>query len=630
MIYIHESLIHSHGNLKSSNCLVDCRWTIKICDFGLQELTNNALNQPDNYEKHCECELLVHQNDEDIFVMLFPTYFTALLWTAPELLRNIEQHGKGTQKGDVYSFAILLYEILGRQGPWGPIELSPSEIIQKVMKNENTSKLPFRPSIEHLRNSVNRSNNELSLKNVIDHCVPCMLLCWSENPEDRCDFKSIRTRLRSMKKGLKNNILDNMLDMMERYTTNLEAIVAERTEQLIQEKKKTEDLLYEMIPKSVADDLRKGNKVEPESFEAVTIFFSDIVGFTEMSAQSTPLQIVDLLNDLYTLFDSIIEAYDVYKVETIGDSYMVASGLPVRNGDLHASEIASMALHLISAVKRFKIRHIPEESLLLRVGIHTGHVCAGIVGTKMPRYCLFGDTVNTASRMESTSVPLKIHCTETFRKVLDKLGGYTTIERGIIHIKGKGEMKTHWLVGESEVRKHRRNKSDAFFFRSLLPDLINKSNLSSMRSSACESQISSFQSSELDLKKVEKRIHRNVILSSTNRPRSHYIDNDSHSEASLDLSWMTTSLSNEATCQVVTKANIEYIERVDLSLPQMSGTRWSNKSKMLFNKLVNCQSDFKIRGSLKMFKRPVSLTNSSTGQRTSIVRSESVPFLQII
>ncbi|XP_023219685.1 atrial natriuretic peptide receptor 1-like, partial [Centruroides sculpturatus] len=156
--------------------------------------------------------------------------------------------------------------------------------------------------------------------------------------------------------------------------------------------------------RTVANQLILGEGVAAEAYDNVTIYFSDIVGFTALSAQSTPMQVVDFLNDLYTCFDSIIENYDVYKVETIGDAYMVVSGLPTKNGNKHVREIARMSLALLNTVKTFPIKHIPEEKLKLRIGIHTGPCAAGIVGLKMPRYCLFGDTVNTASRMESTGL----------------------------------------------------------------------------------------------------------------------------------------------------------------------------------------------------------------------------------
>ena len=141
--------------------------------------------------------------------------------------------------------------------------------------------------------------------------------------------------------------------------------------------------------------------MEPENFESVTVFFSDVVQFTNLAAKCTPLQVVSLLNDLYSLFDGYIETHDVYKVETIGDGYLCVSGLPHRNGVEHAREIASLSLVLIESIKSFRIPHLPAERVNIRIGAHTGGCTAGVVGLTMPRYCLFGDTVNTASRMES-------------------------------------------------------------------------------------------------------------------------------------------------------------------------------------------------------------------------------------
>lgn len=207
------------------------------------------------------------------------------------------------------------------------------------------------------------------------------------------------------------------------------------------------------IYRSVAAQLIMGQSVVAETYDQVTIYFSDIVGFTAISAESTPMEVVDLLNDLYTCFDSIVENYDVYKVETIGDAYMVVSGLPVRNGYLHAREISRLALALLKATYTFKMRHRPNEQLRLRIGLHSGPCVAGVVGLKMPRYCLFGDTVNTASRMESNGEPLKIHISETTKKHLDKFGSFLTTERGFTNMKGKGSMMTYWLNGEKQIPK---------------------------------------------------------------------------------------------------------------------------------------------------------------------------------
>uniref|UniRef100_A0A8C1UX29 guanylate cyclase n=1 Tax=Cyprinus carpio TaxID=7962 RepID=A0A8C1UX29_CYPCA len=335
MNYLHNSYIGSHGNLKSSNCVVDSRFVLKITDYGLA-----------SFRSSCE--------NEDSHAL-----YAKKLWTAPELLIYDRHPPQGTQKGDVYSFGIILQEIALRNGPFyvEGMDLSPKEIIQKV---RNGQKPYFRPTTDNSR-----------------HCEELTILmegCWAEDSAERPDFSHIKIFIAKFNKEGSTSILNNLLSRMEQYANNLENLVEERTQAYLEEKRKAENLLYQILPHSVAEQLKRGETVQADAFDSVTIYFSDIVGFTSMSAESTPLQVVTLLNDLYTCFDAIIDNFDVYKVETIGDAYMVVSGLPVRNGKLHAREIASMSLALLEQVKTFKIRHRPNDQLRLRIGIHTGIV----------------------------------------------------------------------------------------------------------------------------------------------------------------------------------------------------------------------------------------------------------------
>ncbi|XP_044847772.1 atrial natriuretic peptide receptor 1 [Mauremys mutica] len=409
MLFLHNGVIVSHGNLKSSNCVVDSRFVLKITDYGLESFRL----APDSDDSHA--------------------LFAKKLWTAPELLRMEVPLARGTQKGDVYSFGIILQEIALRNGVFyvEGLDLSPKEIIERVQSGERPY---FRPS-------VNVACHIEELGQLMQHC-------WAEDVLERPDFNQIKILLRKFNRENSSNILDNLLSRMEHYANNLEELVEERTQAYLEEKRKAEVLLYQILPHSVAEQLKRGETVQAEAFDNVTIYFSDIVGFTALSAESTPMQVVTLLNDLYTCFDAIIDNFDVYKVETIGDAYMVVSGLPVRNGKLHAREVARMSLALLDAVRTFKIRHRPDQQLKLRIGIHSGPVCAGVVGLKMPRYCLFGDTVNTASRMESNGEALKIHLSSATKSVLEEVGCFELELRGDVEMKGKGKMQTYWLLGE--------------------------------------------------------------------------------------------------------------------------------------------------------------------------------------
>uniref|UniRef100_A0A8C2A3S3 guanylate cyclase n=1 Tax=Cyprinus carpio TaxID=7962 RepID=A0A8C2A3S3_CYPCA len=387
MAFLHNSVIVSHGNLKSSNCVVDNRFVLKITDYGLSSIRTES----DTEDAH--------------------SYYARKLWMAPELLRMECFPPGGTQKSDIYSFGIILQEVALRRGVFylEGDSLSPKEIVDRVALGE----WPY------LRPSVNPQAHSEELGQLMQRC-------WAEEPSDRLEFNHISVLLRKQNRSVPFCVV------LAQYANNLEELVEERTQAYLEEKRKAEALLYQILPHSVAEQLKRGETVQAEAFDSVTIYFSDIVGFTALSAESTPLQVVTLLNDLYTCFDAIIDNFDVYKVETIGDAYMVVSGLPVRNGKLHGREIARMSLALLEAVKTFKIRHRPDEQLKLRIGIHSGPVCAGVVGLKMPRFSL------------------KIHVSSATRDVLQEFNCFQLELRGDVEMKGKGKMRTYWLLGETK------------------------------------------------------------------------------------------------------------------------------------------------------------------------------------
>ncbi|XP_019827288.2 guanylate cyclase soluble subunit beta-2-like [Bos indicus] len=211
---------------------------------------------------------------------------------------------------------------------------------------------------------------------------------------------------------------------------------------LAAEKRKTETLLYAMLPEHVANQLKEGRKVAAGEFKTCTILFSDVVTFTNICAACEPIQIVNMLNSMYSKFDRLTSVHEVYKAET-GDAYMVVGGVPVPVGS-HAQRVANFALGMRISAKEV-MNPVTGEPIQIRVGIHMGPVLAGVVGDKMPRYCLFGDTVNTASRMESHGLPSKVHLSPTTYRALENQG-FEITEWGEIEVKGKGKMTTYFLI----------------------------------------------------------------------------------------------------------------------------------------------------------------------------------------
>ncbi|XP_046702051.1 soluble guanylate cyclase 88E-like [Silurus meridionalis] len=224
------------------------------------------------------------------------------------------------------------------------------------------------------------------------------------------------------------------LDQEQQKYAQLQEII----KKLDEEKKRGDSLLYAMIPKAVADRLRKGiTALETcQVFPDVTILFSDVVKFNEICIHITPMQVVDMLNEIYIVFDTLSEKHNVYKVETIRDAYMVVAGVPNKT-TFHAHHICDMALDMLSSIDHLKDPST-GDNIQIRVGIHSGMVVAGVVGLKMPRYCLFGDT------------GMQIHISQTTKDHLEH-EPYIIEERGKIFVKGKGYMKTYWLKGKKDL-----------------------------------------------------------------------------------------------------------------------------------------------------------------------------------
>jgi len=215
---------------------------------------------------------------------------------------------------------------------------------------------------------------------------------------------------------------------------------ARAEESLNREYQRSEDLLHSILPEPIASRLKTTPGTIADGFLEASILFADIVDFTPLSEELAPRRLIELLNDIFSRFDDLADRYDLEKIKTIGDAYMVVSGIP-RIRDDHAQAIAHMALDMLEIMEDFN--GYLERPLTLRIGIHCGPVVAGVIGKKKFIYDLWGDSVNTAARMESHGIGGEIQVTDRmYRRLKDS---FVLEERGNIDIKGKGQVKTYLL-----------------------------------------------------------------------------------------------------------------------------------------------------------------------------------------
>ena len=331
-------------------------------------------------------------------------------WMAPELLRGDSEN---TSSSDVYSFGIILYEVYSRKDPY------EGEQFAKVIAGVCDTKKNKRPPVPH---------------GCPETVATIMKECVDGNANARPSFEELDLRLKRLN--------------VESVEPGEMPLSAARSKKMKRDLQNADNLLYDIFPRHIADALREGRKVEPEHHECVTIFFSDIVGFTVISQKIGPMKVAKMLDRLYAAFDDLTHKHDIFKIETIGDAYLAVANLVKDQKTDHAKRVAEFSIDAIKAASEVMVDE-DDPSLgfvTIRVGFHSGPVISDVVGTRLPKYGMFGDSINTASRMESNSIAGRIHCSLVSANLLrEQAPDIPLVSRGTLNIKGKGNMETYFV-----------------------------------------------------------------------------------------------------------------------------------------------------------------------------------------
>ncbi|XP_055344036.1 atrial natriuretic peptide receptor 1-like [Paramacrobiotus metropolitanus] len=407
MNFIHSTLATFHGHLTGSKCLIDKHFVLKIGEFGC-----DALKSLLEKGKIVTTEFL----EKD-----FP-------WRAPEILKHLSMPNRAT---DVYAVGVILVEILTSEYPYFDEECDSKQLLEKISAGEVT---PLTAPKEGL--IIRR------------HLLACIESTFDLDPNKRPTMLKLQRTLtgreefgRIIKRS--DRLLDKIMARLDRYAADLEERVIKQTNELIKEKAQCDVILRQILPGNIVDKLRRSEHVDAEIFESVTVMFFDLPGFEELIQTKHPRDLTVLLDVVESLLDISILDVDAFKVESVSNTFMVVSGAPVRNGTQHVAEICKLAVSL-----RKKLRKaLDDKGLQFRTGLHSGSIAAGVVGHRKPRYCLFGDTVNTASRMMSHGLPGHIQMSCISADVLRKnYPDFRLLSRGIVQVKNKAPMETFWLM----------------------------------------------------------------------------------------------------------------------------------------------------------------------------------------
>lgn len=327
---------------------------------------------------------------------------------APELLRC---QSMNTDKSDCYSFGILLYEVYSRREPY---EGEDYRHVLRLVRDPVVCKRPPYP------------------ENMPEKIGTMMRDCLLEKPEDRTSFEDLDFLLR----GFSFDDIEPLCNHWSRRILNLSG------------DNKNGSPEYASFPQHIADALRAGRRVETESRAMVTIFYASIARLSDFSSFLGPKAVSDRIDQVFMKLDRLAGGFDLFRIETVGDKYMVVGNLVKDQADDHTKRIVDFALAAISATSNMMIdEKYPHFGFIsLRVGCHSGAVLADVIGSKTPRYCLFGESLTTVFAMENRSLPGQIHCSETTAGILrSQSPHFTLVPRGVVKTNGHQRLTTYWV-----------------------------------------------------------------------------------------------------------------------------------------------------------------------------------------
>ncbi|XP_055352020.1 atrial natriuretic peptide receptor 1-like [Paramacrobiotus metropolitanus] len=396
---IHASRLLFHGSLTGQKCCIDKHFALKICELGYDRLYGNiqALSRPE-------------------------TTTVDAVYSAPELQSRMPVF---SPKVDIFSVGVIMGEIL----------LHHDRSQQESLGLHSTTEL-----IGLMISGKIKSALKISFPGHDD----LLQTCWKTDPTMRPTIQKVMAAYKHLAGPAPTNLANIIMHRLQRYSDNLENAVAERIHDLRRQQTIVDELLCQVMPEMIVRELRAGHTVHPESFDLVTLCFTSFDGFAQFVQTARPQNVLEFLNEMVVTFDRAVTAHDVYRVEITGDSHVLASGVPYRNGTSHAAQICDIAVKLLR-VYWDGAKNASE--LRVRAGAHSGPVVTAVVGTKLPKYSLVGDTINTASRMMSSGAASKLQISEATHKVLQnsKHDDYVLEQRGTTEIKGKGSMMTYWI-----------------------------------------------------------------------------------------------------------------------------------------------------------------------------------------